>query len=72
MSIEEMKQRWIDGSLDHGIFTSTNEKGQNVHVCVHDKGFELTTYQDNGWARTNIYTYDADRDTWDYEEIYDK
>lgn len=66
MSIEEMKERFIDGSLEKGIFTS----GNDTVVKVFDSGFSISTFQDNGWTRINIYEYDGD--TWTYEETYEK
>ena len=70
MSIEELKQRFIDGSLGRDIYTSTNEKGQTVVLNVSSGGFVISTYQDNGWVRENRYIYDGD--LWTEEEIYEK
>lgn len=49
----------------------TNEDGENVIVGFQKFGDEsayvLTTYQNNGWSRTNIYHEDGT-----YEELYDR
>lgn len=66
MTLEEMKQRFIDGSLLPGIYTS----GLDKIIEVSGDGIYIKTYQDNGWTRINGYTYDGD--VWTYEEFYDR
>lgn len=66
ITIEEMKQRFIDGSLDSGLFTS----GDNKVVIVSSTGFIIRTLQDNGWTRLNIYEYVDDE--WIESESYER
>lgn len=70
MSIDDMKQRFILGLLEPGIFTSKNENGDNIIVSVGSNGFQTSTEQDNGWTRINRYTYEGNQ--WTYEEIYER
>ena len=65
MTIDEMKQRFIDGSLDLGLFTA----GDKI-VTITNEGFTISTTQDNGWTRLNIYEYiDGE---WVESENYEK
>lgn len=65
MTIDEMKQRFIDGSLDMGLFTA----GDKI-VTITSTGFTISTAQDNGWTRINIYEYiDGE---WVESETYEK
>lgn len=70
MTLEEMKQRFIDGSLERGIFTSRSDNNEELIVEVGDDGFKITTSQSNGWLRINIYTYNGNY--WTYEELYER
>lgn len=67
ITIEELKQRFIDGSLDKGLFSS----GDKI-VIVKDNGFEIRTVQENDWTRVNAYTYVPEDDMWVEEELYEK
>lgn len=66
ISIDELKQRYIDGSLEYGLFTS----GDNRIVRVFSGGFAISTLQDNGWTRINYYEYVDDE--WVESETYEK
>lgn len=72
MNIEELKQKFLNNELEKGLFTTKNEKGQDVIVGVGTDGFQLSTQQSNGWTRINIYTYDKENKEWIYEESYEK
>lgn len=65
MTIEEMKQKFIDGSLELGLFTANDKI-----VIVTNKGFVISTTQKNGWTRLNIYEY-IDNE-WVESETYEK
>lgn len=69
-SIEDFKQDFIDGKLEKGLFTSTNESGDNIIVEVCDDRFIIRTNQDNGWTRLNEYLWDGS--TWTTAEWYEK
>lgn len=66
MTIDEMKKKIIDGTLEKGLFTS----GNNKIVNVFGNGFEIRTSQDNGWQRINTYEYVDD--LWVETESYEK
>lgn len=70
MSIDDMKQRFILGLLEQGIFTSKNENNEDIIVSVGSNGFQISTEQSNGWTRINIYTYEGNQ--WTYEEMYER
>lgn len=60
--IEEFKA----GTLELGLFAGTNDKKNIVIVKVTDNELIITTCQDNGWLRKNIYYRDGTT-----EEIYE-
>ena len=72
MSIEELKQRFIDGSLEKGIFTTHNELMEDQIITVGPDGFRISTSQYNGWLRINTYTYEPSTERWTTEETYEK
>lgn len=65
MSIETMKQKFTDGQLDLGLYTA----GEKT-VMIMNNGFKISTLQDNGWYRVNIYEY-IDNE-WIESETYEK
>lgn len=69
-TIEELKEEFISGKLEKGIFTSTNESNQNIMVYVENDRFIIKTFQENGWIRENNYIYD--NGIWVEEELYSK
>lgn len=69
-TIEDLKNDFISGKLEKGIFSSTNEKNQTVMLYVGSDRFGIKTFQDNGWIRENNYLYD--NGDWVEEEIYTK
>lgn len=66
MTIEEMKQKFIDGTLEAGLYTSDNNK----IVKIGSNGFSISTLQDNGWTRINTYEYIDNQ--WIEGESYEK
>ena len=72
MTLEEMKEKFLKGTLKEGLFTSTNENNDNVVIGIDKDGFRISTHQSNGWVRTNEYTYDKDNKEWIEEESYEK
>lgn len=65
MTIDEMKERYINNTLEYGLFTA----GEKV-VRIFKGGFEISTYQENGWIRTNRYEYIDE--IWVETETYEK
>ena len=45
--------------LEQGLFTSTNEYGNNVIVEVFSDCLKISTLQNNGWTRINEYYKDG-------------
>ncbi len=72
MNIDTMKEKFLKGELEQGIFSSKDNEGNEVVVGVGKDGFQLSTYQSNGWVRVNIYTYDKENNEWINEETYEK
>ena len=70
MTLDEMKQRFILGKLEPGIYSSKNENNDNLIVGIGNNGFQISTEQANGWTRVNIYTYGNGQ--WTEEEMYEK
>lgn len=66
MTIEEMKEKFINGELEKGLYTS----GQDKIVKIDDNGFSIGTIQNNGWTRSNTYEYIDN--TWVESESYEK
>lgn len=54
------------GNSDNMLF-GDNDQGENVTLSIYCDKIICTTYQKNGWARTDIYYRDGDR-----EETYNK
>ena len=69
-SVEEIKQDFLAGKIEKGLYTSLNEKGNLVIVEVYNDRFTVTTKQTNGWYRVEEYLYD--NDVWVYSESYEK
>lgn len=66
MTIEEMKQKFLDGEFKTGLYTS----GENRTIWIDKNGFTISTKQDNGWFRVNIYEYIDNK--WIESETYEK
>lgn len=71
-SIEDLKEMFLKGKLEQGIFTSFDEDGCNVVVNIGKDGFSISTNQKNGWIRINSFTYDKEDGSWIMEETYEK
>lgn len=72
MTIDEMKEKFLKGELEQGIFSSRNDERQGVIVEIGSDGFRTITSQDNGWLRINTYTYDKEDKEWIMEETYER
>ena len=66
IDIEDLKNNFINGNLENGIYTS----GVNKIVKVGSNGFSINTLQNNGWTRINIYEYIDQQ--WIESETYEK
>ena len=66
MTIDELKQKLVDNTLERGVFTAGNKI-----VEIYANGFDIKTPQDNGWIRINSYQYFRDDDTWVESETYE-
>lgn len=58
---------YYSGKLEPGIFTSKNEKDENVIIEITKDYLKTSTSQSNGWLRINIYHQDKT-----VEEYYEK
>lgn len=65
MLIDEMKRKYVSGELELGLFTADNKI-----IVVDSIGFMIKTFQDNGWARLNIYEYIDNK--WIESETYER
>lgn len=73
MTIEELKQRVINGELEKGIYDSQNQDEETIIVEVlSNNHFTIKTLQQNNWIRVNEYIYDKEKNLWEYAETYDK
>lgn len=59
--------KFYEGELDNGLFTTTNEKGENVILEITPKYLKASVHQGNGWIRINIYHKDRT-----VEELYER
>lgn len=66
MTIDEFKEKFINKELEVGLFTSNDNKV----IRIFDNGFSISTYQDNGWTRINIYEYIDE--VWCESETYER
>lgn len=67
MTIDEIKHRYVTNTLEYGLFTAGDKT-----VRIFKGGFEISTYQENGWIRLNIYEYDNETGLWTESETYEK
>lgn len=71
VSIEDLKRDYVAGKLKEGMYSSTNELGEDVTVMIgRDGGFDVHTNQNNGWVRIDYYDYDKEEDLWTQGETY--
>lgn len=64
--ISDMIKEWKDGEIEFGVYSTTNEEGENLIVEVTGEYVKLTTMQSNNWARVNYYYKDGT-----IEELYE-
>lgn len=54
--VKDIMNRIRSGELEIGIYTSTNEKKENVVIlCLNENHIITYTIQKNGWTRMNEY-----------------
>lgn len=58
---------FYDGKVENGLFTTINEKGENVILEITPKFLKVSTCQNNDWIRVNIYHKDRT-----VEETYER
>lgn len=58
---------FYDGKVENGLFTTINEKGENVILEITPKFLKASTHQNNNWIRVNIYYKDRT-----VEETYER
>ena len=63
----DLLNNFYENNVELGIFTSKNEKDEDVIIEITNDYLKTLTIQQNGWIRVNIYY--KDRTT---EEIYEK
>lgn len=68
-TIDDLKHKALNNEF--GLYTSTNEDGQDVIVQISENTVEISTLQDNGWIRKDIYEYDIDDKIWVTSETYE-
>ena len=57
--LTELINDFKNDKLEKGLFTSTNEYGDNIIVEVFDDRLKISTSQSNGWTRINEYYKDG-------------
>lgn len=57
-TLKDLKQDFYEGKLASGMFTSINEKGENLIINISEEFLKISTIQDNGWKRVNIFYKD--------------
>lgn len=58
---------FYDGKVENGLFTTINEKDENVILEIAPNFLKASTCQNNGWTRVNIYHKDRT-----VEETYER
>lgn len=66
-NFNELLNEFYDEKLNDGLFTTTNEKGENMLLEIMPQYLKSSTFQQNGWTRINIYYKD-----YTMEELYEK
>lgn len=66
-SFEEFKNEFYNGTAPKGMFTSVNENNENIILEITDEYLKISTIQNNGWTKVNVYHKDHT-----VEEYYDK
>lgn len=71
LTIDKIKEMFVENKLESGLYSSTDEDGCDVIVIVQeDVGFDIHTNQKNGWVRIDSFDYDSEDKTWTRGESY--
>ena len=71
-TIDKLKEMYINGELETGLYTSKDEDGCDVLLVVQQGvGFDLHTNQKNGWIRVDSFDYDAEDKTFTRGESFE-
>lgn len=71
-NIEQLKSEIENNNYDENIYTSSNENNENLIIERKRDYLKISTFQNNGWVRINIYHYDRETNSWLEEEVYEK
>lgn len=63
----EFLNNFYENKAELGIFTTKNEKDENIIIEITNDYLKTSTSQSNGWIRVNVYHKDRT-----VEEYYDK
>lgn len=63
----ELLNSFYDDKAELGLFTTKNEKDEDVIIEITNETLKTSTSQTNGWLRINIYHKDRT-----VEEYYEK
>lgn len=63
----ELLDEFYNGDIEIGLYTSTNEKDEQVIIEITNEYLKASICQNNGWFRTNIYHKDHI-----VEELYER
>lgn len=66
-NFREFLNDFYDNKVEFGIFTTKNEKDEDIIVEATNDYLKTSTSQNNGWVRINIYYKDKT-----VEEYYEK
>ena len=67
MNFREFLNDFYNDKTDLGLFTTKNEKDEDVIIEITNNYLKTSTSQNNGWMRINIYHKDKT-----VEEYYEK
>lgn len=72
LTIDKLKEMYIEGKLETGLYTSKDEDGCDVLLAVQQGvGFDLHTNQANGWIRVDSFDYDKENKTFTKTESFE-
>lgn len=57
-NFENFKNDFYSGVAKKGVFTSVNDNNENIILEVTDEYLKISTLQNNGWVRVNLYYKD--------------
>lgn len=71
MTIEELKQKIIEKSIEPSLYTAKNEDGKDIIVYIDTDSLTIETPQKTRFNLLQIYDYDRDSNQWTYSETYE-